>query len=482
MATIRLHFLEANKNCSQEFVESSFGVLVFCCYSNYYVELCILATEVENNGFWLQSAVRLATISLFLATIKNKQSMKAIFRTAFYLRSNYVNKEGKTPVMVRIYLNNERLSLGSTGIAVVQTLWDKENEKLKGRTTDVLSANLELDNIRNGLQSIYRKLEDSQDLCLERIKAEFLGKKEDIDTLVQLFDKHNADIAQQVGISVSSATLQKYNVCERHFKEFLHTNYKRTDIRLSELTYTVIREFDIYLRTIAGQNANTATKTMKTFKTITILGQKMGVLHHDPFLNHRFHLEPVNRGFLTDEEIMRIANKDLSIGRLELVRDIFIFSCFTGLAYIDVANLTPDNIVTLDDKQWIMTKRQKTSVETNVLLLDIPKSIIAKYSHKTYRDGKLFPILTNQKTNAYLKEIADICGIKKNLTFHLARHTFATMSLSKGVPMESVSKMLGHTNIKTTQIYARITNKKIEHDMEQLADKLGKFNKAMGIR
>ncbi|CRH72017.1 phage integrase family protein [Chlamydia trachomatis] len=128
-----------------------------------------------------------------------------------------------------------------------------------------------------------------------------------------------------------------------------------------------------------------------------------------------------------------------------------------------------------------MTKRQKTSVETNVLLLDIPKNIIAKYSHKTYRNGKLFPILTNQKTNAYLKEIADICGIKKNLTSHFARHTFATMSLSKGVPMESVSKMLGHTNIKTTQIYARITNMKVEHDMEQLADKLGKFNKAMGI-
>ena len=169
---------------------------------------------------------------------------------------------------------------------------------------------------------------------------------------------------------------------------------------------------------------------------------------------------------MTDEEILKIANKDLGIQRLELVRDLFVFSCFTGLAYIDVANLTSENIVTLDDKQWIMTKRQKTSVATNVLLLDIPKNIIEKYSDKTYRDGKLFPMLTNQRTNSYLKEIADICGIKKDLTFHMARHTFATMSLSKGVSMESVSKMLGHTNIKTTQIYAHITNKKIEHDME----------------
>jgi len=402
--------------------------------------------------------------------------MKSIFRVVFYLRSNYVNKEGKTSVMLRIYLNNERLSLGSTGISVKSSQWDKEKERIKGRTTEALNTNLQLDNISSGLQSIFRRIEMSDVVSLERIKSEFLGKKEEIDTLMQLFEKHNGDVAKQVGVSVGKATLQKYNVCKRHFSEFLEKQYKRSDLKLTELTYVVIREFDLYLRTEVGQNPNTATKTMKTFKTITLLGQKMGVLLHDPFMNHRFHIEPVNRGFLTDEEILLIAHKQINIPRLELIRDIFIFSCFTGLAYIDVSNLTPDHIVTLGDKQWIMTQRQKTSVETNVLLLDIPKAIIAKYGGKTYRNGKLFPMLTNQKTNSYLKEIADICGIKKNLTFHLARHTFATMSLSKGVPMESVSNMLGHTNIRTTQIYARITNKKIEHDMEELADKLHKFN------
>lgn len=410
--------------------------------------------------------------------------MKSIFRVVFYLRSNYVNKEGKTSVMLRIYLNNERLSLGSTGIAITASQWDKDKERIKGRTTDALSTNLQLDNIAGGLQAIFRKIEMSDDLSLERIKSEFLGKKDEIDTLMQLFEKHNTDISKQVGISVSKATLQKYNVCKRHFSDFLNKQYKRNDLKLTELTYLVIREFDLYLRTVVGQNSNTATKTMKTFKTITLLGQRMGVLLYDPFMNHRFHLEPVNRGFLTDEEILLIANKEISIPRLELVRDIFIFSCFTGLAYIDVSNLTPDHIITLGDKQWIMTQRQKTSVETNILLLDIPKAIIDKYcDNPAYpkRENKLFPILSNQKMNAYLKEIADLCGIKKNLTFHLARHTFATMSLSKGVPMESVSKMLGHTNIKTTQIYARITNKKIEHDMEELAGKLGKFNNAMGI-
>jgi integrase len=418
---------------------------------------------------------------LFRLQLKAVKCMKAIFRAVFYLRSNYVNKEGKTPVMLRIYLNNERLSIGSTGIAVQQSQWDREKERLKGRTTEALSTNLELDNIQSGLQTIFKKVEMTDEVSLERIKSEYLGKKEDVDTLMSLFNKHNSDVARQVGVSVGAATLQKYNVCKKHFSNFLRDKYGRSDIRLSELGYIVIHDFDIYLRTVVGQNPNTATRMMKTFKTITILGRKLGVLHHDPFLNIRFHMEPVNRGFLTDEEILKIANKDFGIGRLELVRDVFVFSCFTGLAYIDVYNLAPENIVTLNGKQWIMTKRQKTSVETNVLLLDIPKSIIAKYSGKTYRDGKLFPMLTNQKLNSYLKEIADICGIKKNLTFHLARHTFATMSLSKGVPIESVSKMLGHTNIKTTQLYARITNKKIEHDMDELADKLGTFNTALGI-
>lgn len=348
--------------------------------------------------------------------------MKSIFRVVFYLRSNYVNKEGKTSVMLRIYLNNERLSLGSTGISVKSSQWDKEKERIKGRTTEALNTNLQLDNISSGLQSIFRRIEMSDVVSLERIKSEFLGKKEEIDTLMQLFEKHNGDVAKQVGVSVGKATLQKYNVCKRHFLEFLEKQYKRSDLKLTELTYVVIREFDLYLRTEVGQNPNTATKTMKTFKTITLLGQKMGVLLHDPFMNHRFHIEPVNRGFLTDEEILLIAHKQINIPRLELIRDIFIFSCFTGLAYIDVSNLTPDHIVTLGDKQWIMTQRQKTSVETNVLLLDIPKAIIAKYGGKTYRNGKLFPMLTNQKTNSYLKEIADMCGIKKNLTFHLARH------------------------------------------------------------
>lgn len=304
---------------------------------------------------------------------------------------------------------------------------------------------------------------------LEKIRSFFIGKDREYTTFLPVFDKFNEDIKQRVGHPISKDSLQKYSVLRRHFSEFLIHKYGRKDIGLTEFTPSVVQDFELYLSTVAGCAYNTSVKKMKALKTVTIYAQKRGYLLHDPFLNHRFHLESVNRGFLTDEEIMKIANKELDIHRLELVRDIFIFSCFTGLAYIDVSNLTPDNIVTLDDKQWIMTKRQKTSVETNVLLLDIPKSIIAKYSHKTYRDGKLFPILTNQKTNAYLKEIADLCGVKKNLTFHMALHTFSTtICLSNGISMETLSKMLGHSNIGTTQIYGKITDHKIQEDMTAL--------------
>mgnify|MGYP000311684125 CR=1 FL=1 len=226
--------------------------------------------------------------------------------------------------------------------------------------------------------------------------------------------------------------------------------------------------------TVAKCRPNTSTKILKFLKTITIYGQKHGFLAHDPFANKRFHLENTDRGFLTDEEIKKLIHKEMASPRLDLVRDIFLFSCFTGLAYIDVANLTEDNIVELDGRKWIMTRRQKTRVATNIILLDIPKRIIEKYA-PVRKNGHLLPILSNQKMNAYLKEIADLCNIRKPLSFHMARHTFATMSLSKGVPIESVSKMLGHTNIKTTQIYARITNKKIEQDMLKLSDKLDIF-------
>ena len=219
-------------------------------------------------------------------------------------------------------------------------------------------------------------------------------------------------------------------------------------------------------------------KFIQTFKTVVILAKNNGWIYSDPFANYKIRIKRVDRGYLTEQEIQTMLKKKFASKRLEQVRDIFIFSCLTGLAYIDLKNLTKEDIqIAFDGKPWIMTSRQKTDTPVRVPLLKIPQDILKKYDGKLPK-GQLLPVLSNQKLNSYLKEIADLCGITKNVTFHLARHTFATtMTLAKGVPIETVSKMLGHTNIQTTQIYARITNDKISRDMQLLSGKLDDIEK-----
>ena len=403
--------------------------------------------------------------------------MKNQFKVSYYLRSNYENKEGKSPIMMRVNINGGMVNLGSTRLAVKKTLWSNQTSRAKGRTAEAIEVNASLDSLSAAAQELFRKCEFQEDLTAESFKAKFLGYDKEFSSIIPIFEKYNEGISQQVGKSMVKATYQKYDLVTRQFGDFLSAEYHKSDLAIIEFTPSVVEDFELYLKSKLNIAHNTAQKKLKLLKTMTIYAQKRGYILHDPFLDIHFHAKPVDRGFLSEEELAIMADKDLShIKRLEVVRDIFLFSCFTGLAYIDVANLKPDNIVTMDDKQWIVTNRQKTKVPSNVLLLDVPKQIISKYNHETYREGKLFPILSNQKMNSYLKEIADICNIRKNLTFHLARHTFATLCLTKGVPMESVSKMLGHTNIRTTQIYGRITSKKIEKDMMELADKIGNFS------
>lgn len=296
---------------------------------------------------------------------------------------------------------------------------------------------------------------------------------------MELFETHNEDVKKQVGCGGLSATsYSKYELVRKRFAAMIQRKYRRKDLRLTEVTPFVIHDFELYLRTEIGQNANTTTKTLKTFKSVILFGIRNGLTTNNPFANIRFHLKAVDRGYLEDDELNRLMNKEIENKRLSLIRDLFVFSCFTGLAYIDLANLKGENIVTLNGVEWIKGRRIKTGTLINVVLLDIPKRLILKYTDDKRRKEHLFPIISNQKMNAYLKEIAAICNIDKNLTCHIARHTFATMALSKGVPIESVSKMLGHTNIRTTQIYAKVTDKKIEHDMEGLAGQMGKFNKS----
>ncbi|MDR2084942.1 MAG: site-specific integrase [Bacteroidales bacterium] len=404
--------------------------------------------------------------------------MKSTFRILFYVKKDKQKANGNYPIMCRITIDGKQARF-NTKVEICPENWDGKTGRAFGRSVDITKINFVLDEIRAGLHHIYHNMQRQEQVTAEKLKSEFLGHSEKHETILNLFQKHNDDVKSLVGISKSNATYQKYEVTRKHLTNFIKSKYNMNDIALMSINNMFINDFETYLLTIGGCGHNTTAKFIQFFKRIIIIARNNGLIQNDPFANYKIRLEKVDRGYLTQEEIESIINKQFSSKRLEQVRDIFIFSCFTGLAYIDVKNLREKHIRTsFDSNLWIMTKRQKTSVSSNIPLLDIPKQILEKYKG-TLPNEMVLPISSNQKMNAYLKEIADICGINKNLTFHLARHTFATtVTLAEGVPIETVSKMLGHTNIKTTQIYARITDNKISHDMAALANKLkGKKSK-----
>lgn len=399
--------------------------------------------------------------------------MKTTFNVLFFLKRDKQKKDGSIPLMCRITVDGEETRF-SMKTDVDPALWDVKTGKMTGRSAKAYEINGLLDNTKSVLNRIYhQELERIQSVSAEKVKNIFLGINTKQQTLLELFVKHNTDVKSLVGISKSKATHQKYEVTLKHVTSFLRKKYSLSDIPFAEINHMFISDFETFLMVDCKCQANTTAKFMQFFKRIILIARNNGWLLHDPFSNYKIRLKKVDRGYLTKEELECIAKKKIDIPRLEYVRDIFVFSCFTGLAYIDVYNLKENNIRTsFDGKLWIMTKRQKTEINSNIPLLDVPRMILEKYKGKL-PEGKLLPISSNQKMNAYLKEIGDLCEIKKSLTFHLARHTFATtITLSQGVPIETVSKMLGHTNIKTTQIYARITDNKIGHDMDILSSKL----------
>ena len=395
--------------------------------------------------------------------------MRHLFKVTFYLRTNIENKNGQHSVVSRIYLDGSRISVGSTSITAEASTWDKASMRLKSKTKDAKEANAKLDSIAAKLTNIFYQHKNDEHLSLDMIKSIYLGKSRDLTSFLEYFDKFLEDLKAQIGKGKTRATYQKYLVTRKHFANFLVENRGRKDIAPGELDQMMINDFDIYLRTKLSMRQNSASKTVRFLKTVVLWMIRCGAIERDPFTNYRFQWKQASRDFLSEEELTSIMEKKFVTPRLEAVRDIFIFSCFTGLAYIDIANLRESDIVTMNGERWIVTSRHKTGVSCNIPLLEVPQKILQKYEGKD-KKGRLLPILSNQKMNAYLKEIADVCGIEKNLTCHVARHTFATLMLSLGVSMESVSRMLGHTNIKTTQIYARITNQKVSKDMKAISN------------
>lgn len=401
--------------------------------------------------------------------------MKTKVTLHFYAKSTKANTSGQYPIYVRLTVNGKRLEFSSKKF-IDSSKWSTEQIKMKGNSEEARSINNYLDLMKSKVFNIQMELiHKNQELNIENFKNELFGLTEKSRMLMTIFQDHNDRIQELLGKEYAPGTLERYKTSLSHTKDFLMWKFNVTDIDISKIDFAFVTDYEFYLRSVRNCANNTAVKYLKNFHKIIKICLNNEWITKNPFVNFKSKVKEVERVFLTEEEIQAITNKDFSIERLSLVRDLFLFSCFTGLAYADVRNLTKSNInIGIDGGKWIYTHRQKTDTLSKIPILPFAQYIIDKYENNpvSVNQNKLLPILTNQRMNSYLKEIGDLCQINKELTFHVARHTFATtITLSNGVPIESVSKMLGHTNLKTTQHYAKVVDKKISQDMEILKQK-----------
>lgn len=399
--------------------------------------------------------------------------MRNTFKVLFFVKRAALKKSGEAPIIARITIDQDKIQF-YTKLEVAPDLWDVPRGKVTGRGPEALQINALLDDIRMAIQKQYHSLLETDGyVTAERVRDAYLGKTEKTRTILEFFEQHNEQYLQKVKMDPTNKTYWRYELTRRRLEEFIKYKYSVSDMPLKDINVLFVENFLLFNENVHGCNHNTAMKFVQRLRTVVNFAKNTGMLFVDPFGNFKVKFERTDRGYLTMEEIMAIYHHTFPSCRLELVRDLFIFSCFTALSYIDVCELQPDDISTgFDGNLWIIRKRHKTKVTASIRLLDIPIAILKKYKGKL-PNGKLLPVISNQRVNDYLKEIAAMCGINKRLTFHTARHSCATsVLLANDVPIETVSKILGHTNIRTTQIYARITDRKVCRDMEMLSQKL----------
>jgi site-specific recombinase XerD len=405
--------------------------------------------------------------------------MKTKITLHFYAKSTKANANGLLPIYVRLTVDGKRLEF-STKKFVEKSRWSNELSKMKGTTGEARSINSYLDLMKSKvLEAQMELLHRNETLSIENFKNKLLGTEERQRMLIPIFQDHNNKIKELVGKEYAPGTLERYTTSLKHTIEFMQWKYNISDIDITKIDHAFITDYEFWLRSVRNCANNTAVKYLKNFNKIIKLCLANDWLEKNPFANYKSKVKEVERVYLTEMEIQSIIEKDFKTERLSLVRDIFLFSCFTGLAYIDVKNLTKSHIsYGIDGEKWIFTHRQKTESASKIPILPATQMIIDKYDNhpQCINEDKLLPILSNQKMNAYLKEIAGVCEIEKELTFHIARHTFATtVTLTNGVPIESVSKMLGHKNLRTTQHYAKVLDRKVSDDMTILRKKLSIF-------
>lgn len=400
------------------------------------------------------------------------------FSVLFWVYNQRSDKNNSSNIYARITLNGKKVNL-SLKQKVNLDSWDPKRQKLKGNGKTSREVNYYLDEVKSTIVQNYRDLaSESKVVTPQLIKARYLGEDTRNQTLKNIFSYHN----DKLGVNLAPKTLCHYKTSQKYLLEFLEVEYRKSDIFLCDLDYSFVVGFESFLRSYKpkhyqGQIANNAVmKHIQRLRRMITLAYHMEWLERDPFIKFKPKLEKRERAFLTEMELLRIEEYSPSNDRIAIVKDLFIFSCYTGICYGDMMDLTKNNILTDEEKNlWIIAKRNKTGTPFKVPVLAKAEELIQKYHNhpRTHFNGKLLPTISNQKLNSYLKEIADFCDLKKNLTFHMARHTFATIvTLTNGVPIETVSKLLGHTKLTTTQIYAKVIEKKIIEDMKSLRRKL----------
>lgn len=405
--------------------------------------------------------------------------MFTTFNVLFYLKKRSTYKSGPVPIYLRIGVNGRRTEV-SVGRECDPSRWNSHAGRATGTKEGARTLNAFLDTLQAKLSGCHHLLtEAGKEITADNLRDMLTGKKrQKSKMLLDVFKEHNDRIEALLGNGFEPNTLKGYRTTVKHLTAFIGWKFKAEDIELHKLDHAFITDFDFYLRSECGISGVSGAKYIKNLKKIVNSSLAHGWLPKNPFANYKSKAKAGERVFLTKDELEKMRAKEIAIGRVAQVRDIFLFCCYTGLAYIDIKKLKRSEIgIGVDGGSWIFTTRKKTDTSSRIPLLAQAKEILEKYKDHPQcdADGALLPVLSNQKMNSYLKEIADTCGITKILTFHIARHTFATtVTLSNGVPIETVSKMLGHTNLKTTQHYAKILDIKVSEDMKMLRKKLAK--------
>ena len=402
--------------------------------------------------------------------------MKNSFSLLFYIKKSKADAAGRANIYLRITVNGKRAELSIQRKILIEN-WNAQTSMTRGNSPESQEINRHITTIKNRMYTIEQRLiSEEKPFTATVLRDIYLGKDSNSKMLLEIFEEHNKKAEKLVGQDFAPGTIERYKTAKKHVSDYILKNYNGNDINVNEVNHTFITGFEYYLKTTRNCSHNTAIKDITNFKKISRIAHAKDWIEKDPFLHWKPKLKIVDREFLTLGEIQAMVEKELHTERLDQVKDIFIFSCFTGLAYSDVKKLSSNNVVIgIDGGKWIKINRSKTDTRSNIPILPTAEAILNKYAEKTeyQKNHLLLPVLSNQKMNAYLKEIANLCKIDKNLTFHLARHTFATtVTLANGVPIESVSKMLGHKSLKTTQHYAKILDRKVSEDMLALRNKL----------